>query len=161
MLPVDLSSHELIAFWSTIRTLRFAILGMSLSAVFDNTNASDLLKTLLNILAEYDQSRDENYNKPKMVRMYVYILLRKLIATIPVAILSSFQSIETTSWGHERLRYELPRSRRGVIPCYSSCCQYLQVIILLIPLLTLILAISIGLSPDVTLPSRHPFGGVS
>lgn len=39
---------------------------MSLSIVFDNTNANDLLKSLLNILTEYDQSKEENY-RPKMV----------------------------------------------------------------------------------------------
>ncbi len=49
------------------RTHRFAILGMSLSSVFDITSATDLLKGLLNILNEYDQSKDENY-RPKMVR---------------------------------------------------------------------------------------------
>ena len=51
-----------------IRTSRFAVLGMSLSNVFDITNANDLMKGLLNILAEYEQSKDENY-KPKMVRI--------------------------------------------------------------------------------------------
>ena len=49
------------------RTLSFAILGMSLSGVFDNTNASDLLKSLLNILNEHEQSKDVDYNKSKMV----------------------------------------------------------------------------------------------
>ena len=48
------------------RTYSFAILGMSLSVVFDNTNANDLMKSLLNILSEFEQSKDENY-KPKMV----------------------------------------------------------------------------------------------
>ncbi|KAL5528978.1 hypothetical protein ACEPAG_4952 [Sanghuangporus baumii] len=47
------------------RTLSFAILGMSLSSVFDNTSSTELLKSLLNILAEHEQSKDENY-KPKM-----------------------------------------------------------------------------------------------
>jgi len=47
------------------RTLRFCVLGMSLSNVFDITNATDLLKSLMNILTEYDQSKEENY-KPKM-----------------------------------------------------------------------------------------------
>ena len=41
---------------------------MSLSVVFDNTNATDLLKTLSNILTEYDQSKDE-IDKPKMVEL--------------------------------------------------------------------------------------------
>lgn len=39
---------------------------MSLSGVFDNTNASDLLKSLINILNEHEQSKDVDY-KPKMV----------------------------------------------------------------------------------------------
>ncbi|THH10003.1 hypothetical protein EW145_g1622 [Phellinidium pouzarii] len=47
------------------RTLSFAILGMSLSGIFDNTNANDLMKSLLNILTEHEQSKEENY-KPKM-----------------------------------------------------------------------------------------------
>ncbi|EJD06118.1 uncharacterized protein FOMMEDRAFT_119641 [Fomitiporia mediterranea MF3/22] len=47
------------------RTLSFAILGMSLSGVFDNTNSNDFCKSLLNILTEYEQSKEENY-KPKM-----------------------------------------------------------------------------------------------
>jgi len=51
------------------RTHRFAILGMSLSSVFDITSATDLLKGLLNILNEYDQSKDENY-RPKMQRLF-------------------------------------------------------------------------------------------
>lgn len=38
---------------------------MSLSGVFDNTSSSDLLKSLLNILTEFEQSKEENY-KPKM-----------------------------------------------------------------------------------------------
>jgi hypothetical protein len=42
---------------------------MSLSGVFDNTNASDLLKSLLNILSEHEQSKDVDY-KPKMVRAW-------------------------------------------------------------------------------------------
>ena len=58
----------ILLFLSLSRTLRFCILGMSLSGVFDITNANDLLKSLLNILTEYDQSKDENY-KPKMVRI--------------------------------------------------------------------------------------------
>ena len=49
------------------RTYRFAVLGMSLSNLFDIQNASDLLKSLLNILNEYEQSKEETY-KPKMVR---------------------------------------------------------------------------------------------
>lgn len=40
---------------------------MSLSNLFDIQNANDLLKNLLNILNEYEQSKDETY-KPKMVR---------------------------------------------------------------------------------------------
>lgn len=40
---------------------------MSLSGVFDNTSANDLLKSLTNILTEYDQSKDD-INRPKMVR---------------------------------------------------------------------------------------------
>ncbi|KAH8117620.1 hypothetical protein DFH11DRAFT_1504628 [Phellopilus nigrolimitatus] len=47
------------------RTISFAILGMSLSGIFDNTNANDLLKSLINILTEHEQSKEENY-KPKM-----------------------------------------------------------------------------------------------
>ncbi|KAI5119102.1 hypothetical protein M0805_004872 [Coniferiporia weirii] len=47
------------------RTISFAILGMSLSSIFDNTSTNDLLKSLLNILTEHEQSKEENY-KPKM-----------------------------------------------------------------------------------------------
>ena len=54
-----------LAEWQS-RTLSFAILGMSLSSVFDNTSSTELLKSLLNILTEHEQSKDENY-KPKMV----------------------------------------------------------------------------------------------
>ena len=52
------------------RTLSFAILGMSLSGVFDNTNAGDLLKSLLNILNEHEQTKDTDY-KPKMVQSFL------------------------------------------------------------------------------------------
>ena len=55
---------------------------MSLSGVFDNTNPSDLLKSLLNILTEYEQSKEENY-KPKMVS--------KVYLTFPQNPIISFQ----------------------------------------------------------------------
>lgn len=51
------------------RTISFAILGMSLSGAFDNTSSNDLLKSLLNILTEYEQSKEDNY-KPKMVLVF-------------------------------------------------------------------------------------------
>ena len=43
---------------------------MSLSGVFDNTNAGDLLKSLLNILNEHEQTKDTDY-KPKMVQSFL------------------------------------------------------------------------------------------
>lgn len=52
----------------TYSTLSFAILGMSLSGVFDNTNSSDLLKSLVNILNENENSKETDL-KPKMVRI--------------------------------------------------------------------------------------------
>lgn len=50
------------------RTKRFAILGMSLSNLLDIHQPQDLLKGLLNTLAEYDQAKEDN-DKPKMVRL--------------------------------------------------------------------------------------------
>jgi len=47
------------------RTYRFAILGMSLSNLFEISNAQDLLRGLLGTLAEYEQAKEENY-KPKI-----------------------------------------------------------------------------------------------
>ncbi|TDL27637.1 hypothetical protein BD410DRAFT_782770 [Rickenella mellea] len=47
------------------RTYQFAILGMSLSNLFDIQNAQDLLRGLQTTLAEYDQSKEDGY-KPKM-----------------------------------------------------------------------------------------------
>ena len=53
---------------------------MSLSGFFDNTNPSDLLKSLLNILTEYEQSKEENY-KPKMVsKVYLTFLKNPIIS---------------------------------------------------------------------------------
>lgn len=63
------------------RTLSFAILGMSLSGVFDNTNAADFLKSLLNILNEHEQTKDTDY-KPKMVRLFPKIFGEFLICNI-------------------------------------------------------------------------------
>ncbi|KAF4614670.1 hypothetical protein D9613_003218 [Agrocybe pediades] len=48
------------------RTQRFAILGLSLSTLLDINQPSDLLRGLINTITEYDQSKEENDNKPKM-----------------------------------------------------------------------------------------------
>jgi hypothetical protein len=55
---------------STIfRTLRFAILGLSLSTLLDITHPQDLLRALLNAITEYDQGKEEGDNKSsKMVK---------------------------------------------------------------------------------------------
>lgn len=50
-------------------TYQFAVLGMSLSNLFDIQNAQDLLRGLISTLAEYDQSKEDNY-KPKMVKIF-------------------------------------------------------------------------------------------
>ncbi|KAJ6546972.1 hypothetical protein B0H19DRAFT_1211695 [Mycena capillaripes] len=47
------------------RTYRFAILGMSLSALLDIPHPQDLLKALLGTLQEYEQSREDS-EKPKI-----------------------------------------------------------------------------------------------
>jgi hypothetical protein len=41
---------------------------MSLSSMFDVKDTFDLLKGLLNILAEYDQIKDDPIDKSKIVR---------------------------------------------------------------------------------------------
>jgi len=48
------------------RTYRFAVLGMSLSSMFEVKDTFDLLKGLINILTEYDQIKDDPIDKPKM-----------------------------------------------------------------------------------------------
>ncbi|KAF8638849.1 hypothetical protein AX17_001907 [Amanita inopinata Kibby_2008] len=47
------------------RSLRYAMLGMSLSNLLDMTSAQDLLRGLTNIMNEFDQSKEDN-DKPKM-----------------------------------------------------------------------------------------------
>jgi hypothetical protein len=49
------------------RTVRFAILGMSLSVLLDITAAHDFLRGLLSLLQEYDTVTDENL-KARTVR---------------------------------------------------------------------------------------------
>lgn len=46
------------------RTTRFAVLAMSLSSPIESTTLVDMLRTVVSILAEYDQFQDENY-KPR------------------------------------------------------------------------------------------------
>lgn len=52
------------------RTYRFAVLGMSLSSMFEVKDTFDLLKGLLNILSEYEQIKDDPIDKPKMVCIF-------------------------------------------------------------------------------------------
>lgn len=54
-------------FNSANRSLRFAMLGMSLSNLLDMNSPPDLLRGLTNIMNEYDQSKEDN-DKSKMVR---------------------------------------------------------------------------------------------
>ena len=55
------------AFLTFSRTYRFAVLGMSLSSMFEIKDTFDLLKGLINILTEYEQIKDDPIDKPKMV----------------------------------------------------------------------------------------------
>jgi hypothetical protein len=48
------------------RSLRFTMLGMSLSNLLDMNSPQDLLRGLTNIMNEYDQSKEDN-DKSKMV----------------------------------------------------------------------------------------------
>ncbi|KAF7353691.1 hypothetical protein MVEN_01054000 [Mycena venus] len=48
------------------RTYRFAILGMSLSGLLDIPHPQDLLKALIGTLQEYEQSREDIGDKPKI-----------------------------------------------------------------------------------------------
>ncbi|KAI0059032.1 hypothetical protein BV25DRAFT_1829335 [Artomyces pyxidatus] len=48
------------------RTYRFSILAMSLATLFDISLPSDLLRSLLNTLTEYEQSKEEGDSRPKM-----------------------------------------------------------------------------------------------
>jgi hypothetical protein len=50
------------------RTYKFAVLGMSLSNLFDIHPAMDFLRTLASLLAEYDQLQDDI--KPKMRNLF-------------------------------------------------------------------------------------------
>lgn len=43
------------------RTVRFAVLGMSLSALLDISAAHDFLRGLLSLLSEFDTVTDENF----------------------------------------------------------------------------------------------------
>lgn len=54
------------------RTYRFAVLGMSLSSMFEVKDTFDLLKGLLNILSEYEQIKDDPIDKPKMVCIFFF-----------------------------------------------------------------------------------------
>lgn len=49
------------------RTYRFAVLGMSLSSMFEVKDTFDLLRGLLNILSEYEQIKDDPIDKSKIV----------------------------------------------------------------------------------------------
>ena len=49
------------------RTYRFAILGMSLSNLLDIQQPQDLLRGIMNIMTEYEQSKEEG-ERPKKVR---------------------------------------------------------------------------------------------
>ncbi|KAF9484888.1 hypothetical protein BDN70DRAFT_796759 [Pholiota conissans] len=51
------------------RTARFAILGLSLSALLDINQPTDLLRGLLNTITEYDQAKEEGDNRPKIPRI--------------------------------------------------------------------------------------------
>ena len=48
------------------------MLGMSLSSMFEVTDAFDLLKGLLNILSEYEQIKDDPIDKSKIVRGVIF-----------------------------------------------------------------------------------------
>lgn len=52
--------------YALLRTYRFATLGLSLSNLLDINNPQDLLRTVLNTVTEYDQSKEEN-DRPRMV----------------------------------------------------------------------------------------------
>jgi hypothetical protein len=49
------------------RTYRFATLGLSLSNLLDINNPQDLLRAILNTVTEYDQAKEDNDNRPRMV----------------------------------------------------------------------------------------------
>ena len=52
----------------SIRTHSFAILGLSLSNLLDIHQPQDLLRALLSLLVEYDQTKPEDLDKNKIVR---------------------------------------------------------------------------------------------
>ena len=56
------------------RTSRFAILGMSLSTLLDIHQPQDLLRGLLNVITEFELSKEEGENKSKMVCYLLYVL---------------------------------------------------------------------------------------
>ncbi|KAF8162876.1 hypothetical protein B0H34DRAFT_298434 [Crassisporium funariophilum] len=51
------------------RTPRFAILGMSLSTLLDIHQPQDLLRGLLNVITEFDQSKEEGDNKSAKIKL--------------------------------------------------------------------------------------------
>ena len=51
----------------TLRTYRFACLGMSLANSFDVKDPQDFLRVLSNALNEYDQSKEDGDRQTKMV----------------------------------------------------------------------------------------------
>ncbi|RXW22712.1 hypothetical protein EST38_g3150 [Candolleomyces aberdarensis] len=63
------------------RTMRFAILGLSLSSLLDINQPQDLLRGLLNTITEYDQSKEEG-EKSRM-RLFKPRNLRRGAAGIP------------------------------------------------------------------------------
>ncbi|KAF5324834.1 hypothetical protein D9611_004250 [Ephemerocybe angulata] len=75
------------------RTMRFAVLGLSLSSLLDINQPQDLLKGLLNTITEYDQSKEEG-EKSKM-RLFKRTNLRRGAAGIP-EFSGSFQEGDTS-----------------------------------------------------------------
>jgi hypothetical protein len=57
------------------RTYRFAILGMSLSNLLDIQQPQDLIRGIMNIMAEYEQSKEEGDKLKKVLPLPLCFVL--------------------------------------------------------------------------------------
>lgn len=83
------------------RTYRFAILGFSLSNLLDVNNPQDLLRGLLNIVTEYDQSKEES-DKPKIVSLGLLTLRGR---NVDIFIASPSENLQKRHQERSKFRY--------------------------------------------------------
>jgi hypothetical protein len=75
------------------RTVRFAVLGMSLSALLEISAAHDFLRGLLSLLSEFDTVTDENFKARTVSIISGHVLLYRCLLALKLARSATAQSV--------------------------------------------------------------------